>query len=136
MQSKPQQKQEVVVAKYLGPDTRPSWSDVTSAGIFTVEPDGRFDRHYHDCDEYWLFFKGTGVVLVGDEMHPVEAGDIVCTRAGVEHDVLGVVDTLQAFWFESATPAGGRIGHLHHTDESAAGHLVPRIADVESFTPS
>jgi mannose-6-phosphate isomerase-like protein (cupin superfamily) len=134
MQSEHLGEQDLVVAKYLSPDTRPSWSDVTSAGIFTVEPDGRFDRHYHDCDEYWLFFRGTGVVLVGDATHAVEAGDIVCTRAGVEHDVLAVVETLQAFWFEGATPRGGRIGHLHRTQEASAGHHVPWIADVGSFT--
>ena len=125
---------DIVVTRFLGEDSRPSWSDVTSAGIFTVEPNGRFDRHYHDCDEYWLFFRGKGVVLVGDDTYPVESGDIVCTRAGVDHDVVGVVDTLQAFWFEGATPPGGRIGHLHRTEEAAAGHPVPRIADVESFT--
>jgi mannose-6-phosphate isomerase-like protein (cupin superfamily) len=133
MQSKSQAQEEIVVAKFLGPETRPSWSDVTSAGVFTVEPDGRFDRHYHDCDEYWLFFRGRGVVAVGDETYPVEPGDIVCTRAGVEHDVVAVVETLQAFWLEGATALGGRIGHLHRTEEAAEGHPVPRIADVDSF---
>jgi mannose-6-phosphate isomerase-like protein (cupin superfamily) len=122
--------EDVVVTRFLGVDSRPSWSDVTSAGIFRVAPDGRFDRHFHDCDEYWLFFAGRGAVTVGDRAYAVEAGDIVCTRAGVDHDVIGVVETLEAFWFEGATPEGGRVGHLHRSDEAAAGHSVPRIADV------
>ena len=38
---------------------RPDWCDVTSAGIFRVQVGGRrFDCHYHDCNEYWLIFKG------------------------------------------------------------------------------
>jgi mannose-6-phosphate isomerase-like protein (cupin superfamily) len=123
---------EVVVVRHLGPDSRPSWSDVTSAGIFTVEPDGRFDRHYHDCDEYWLFFRGRGIVSVGDELFSVEAGDIVCTRAGIEHDVVEVADTLAGFWFEGATPPDGRIGHLHRNSEAAQGHTVPRMREPKS----
>ena len=43
--------EDYVIVKNLFPDARPSWSDVTSAGIFRVEPNGRFDLHYHDCDE-------------------------------------------------------------------------------------
>jgi hypothetical protein len=42
---------DLVVAQSLSPDARPSWSDVTSAGTFRVEPNGCFDRHYHVCDE-------------------------------------------------------------------------------------
>ena len=70
---------DMVIVRGLSPDARPSWSDVTSAGIFRVEPGGRFDRHFHDCDEYWLVFSGRAVVAVGSEPYPVEAGDIVIT---------------------------------------------------------
>ena len=90
-----------------------------------MEPNGRFDRHFHDCDEYWLVFAGRAVVAVGDRTYPVEAGDIVCTPTGTEHDVVGVRETLEAFWLEGRTPPGGRIGHLHRTEEDAAGHDVP-----------
>jgi mannose-6-phosphate isomerase-like protein (cupin superfamily) len=117
-----------VVVRTLSPNARPSWSDVTSAGVFRVEPNGRFDRHYHDCDEYWLVFAGRAVVSVGSGTYPVEAGDIVCTPTGTEHDVVGVAETLEAFWFEGRTPAGGRVGHLHRTEEDAQGHVVPAIS--------
>jgi mannose-6-phosphate isomerase-like protein (cupin superfamily) len=125
------QPRDAVVRKRLELDARPSWSDVTSAGTFEVEPEGRFDRHHHDCDEYWLIFAGRGLVLVGEEIHGVEQGDIVCIRTGVDHDVLGVLDTIRAFWFEGATPPGGRVGHLHRTREASAGHPVPRIGEAE-----
>jgi quercetin dioxygenase-like cupin family protein len=119
---------EPVVVQQLWPETRPSWSDVTSAGIFRVEPGGRFDRHFHECDEYWLVFHGRARVLVGASTHEVGPGDIVCTPTGTVHDIVGVYETLEGFWFEGATPEGGRIGHLHCTPEDAEGHEVPLLA--------
>ena len=68
---------------------RPEWSGVTSAGIFCVHArDGRLDCHYHDCHEYWLVFRGKAKVMTEDQTFYVKAGDIVCTRAGDEHDIL------------------------------------------------
>ena len=115
----------LVIVRGLSPESRPSWSDVTSAGTFRVEPNGRFDRHFHDCDEYWLVFSGRARVLVGAQTYTVGPGDIVCTPTGTEHDVVAVADTLEAFWFEARTPPGGRIGRLHRTPEDAKGHDVP-----------
>jgi mannose-6-phosphate isomerase-like protein (cupin superfamily) len=120
--------EDMVVVRGLSPDARPSWSDVTSAGMFRVEANDRFDLHYHDCDEYWLVFAGRARVQVGSQTNEVEAGDIVCTPAGTEHDLVGVYETLEAFWFESRTPPGGRIGHLHRTPEAAKGHVVPALS--------
>jgi mannose-6-phosphate isomerase-like protein (cupin superfamily) len=117
------------IVRSLSPEARPSWSDVTSAGTLRVEPNGRFDRHYHDCDEYWLVFAGRALVFVGSRTYPVGPGDIVCTPTGTEHDVLAVSKTLEAFWFEAATPPGGRVGHLHRTAEDAAGHVVPPLEE-------
>jgi mannose-6-phosphate isomerase-like protein (cupin superfamily) len=84
-----------------------------------------FDRHYHDCDEYWLIFEGRALLSVGSRTYTVEAGDIVCTETGVEHDIVAVAEPLGAFWFEGRTPPGGRVGHLHRTPEDAAGHDAP-----------
>jgi mannose-6-phosphate isomerase-like protein (cupin superfamily) len=119
--------EDLTIVRTISPDERPSWSDVTSAGTFRVEPNGRFDLHYHDCDEYWLVFGGRAIVRVGgnDKTYTVGAGDIVCTPTGTHHDVVAVAETLEAFWFEAATPPGGRIGHLHRTPEDAEGHVVP-----------
>jgi mannose-6-phosphate isomerase-like protein (cupin superfamily) len=119
---------DLVVVQRMSPEARPSWSDVTSAGTFRVEPNGRFDRHYHDCDEYWLIFAGRARAVVGTTAYEVGPGDIVCTPTGTEHDIVGVYETLEAFWFEAATPPGGRVGHLHRTDDDAAGHDVPALA--------
>lgn len=118
----------------MGPGNRPAWSSVTSAGGFRVPTEGGwFDRHYHDCHEYWLIFKGSAKVLSEGQEYYVKAGDIVCTRAGDEHDVLEVYADLEAFWFEDATPPGGRTGHLHKTPSLARGHPVPHKPPPEDF---
>ncbi len=121
---------EMVVTKRLAPESRPSWSDVTGAGTFSVRPGDQVDRHYHDCDEYWLVFAGRGVVAVGDRTHALEAGDILCTPAGVEHVIVSVAGTLEAFYFEGPTPEEGRIGHLHRDANAAAGQIVQEL-DME-----
>ena len=121
--------EDLTVVRRLSPEARPSWSDVTSAGVFEVEPNGRFDRHFHDCDEYWLVFAGRAQVLVGIREYVVGPGDIVCTPVGTEHDIVAVGETLRGFWFETATPPGGRVGHLHRTPEDALGHDVPPMRE-------
>jgi len=104
---------------------RPDWSGVTSAGVFRVPANGgRFDCHYHDCNEYWLIFRGKAKVRSEGREYYVKPGDIVCTKAGDEHDVLEVYEDMEAFWFEDETPAGGKVGHLHRDPEKAKGHAV------------
>ena len=120
--------------KALGVGNRPEWSDVTSAGIFGVTTkNDRFDCHYHDCHEYWLVFRGKAKVMTEGETFYVKPGDIVCTKAGDEHDVIEVYEDLEAFWFEDATPAGGRVGHLHRDPDKAKGHPVPGLPIPEDF---
>src|SRR5688572_33412657 len=59
---------------------RPSWSDVTSAAVLKGVNSGHFDRHYHDCNEYWLICKGLDrrADLLregwGHRLHPQRAG--------------------------------------------------------------
>ena len=120
--------------KMMSQGHRPAWSGVTSAGIFRVPAaNGRFDCHYHDCHEYWLVFRGKAKVMTEGQTCYVKSGDIVCTKAGDEHDVLEVYEDLEAFWFEDVTPAGGRVGHLHLDAAKAQGHPVPSRALPEDF---
>ncbi len=118
----------------LGPANRPEWCQVTSAGVFRVSTEGgAFDRHFHDFHEYWLIFRGKAKVLSEGVEYYVRPGDIVCTHAGEEHDVLEVYETLEAFWFEDPCPPEGRVGHLHRSPELAAGHAVPHLPVPEDF---
>jgi len=109
----------------LGEGNRPTWSSVTSAGLFTIPVEGgKFDCHFHDCDEYWLIYAGKAKVMSEGQEFYVQSGDIVCTRAGDEHDFLEVYETIEAFYFEDAVPIGSRIGHLHKDEAKAKGHPV------------
>jgi len=120
--------------KAMASDNRPGWSGVTSAGIFQVPVEnGRFDCHYHDCNEYWLIFRGKAKVMTEGVTAYVKPGDIVCTKAGDEHDVIEVYEDMEAFWFEDATPEGGRVGHLYRDADKAEGHLVPARPVPEDF---
>ena len=112
------------VWKRIEGEERPAWSDVTSTGTFRIVPGQPFDRHYHDCDEYWFIFEGRAVIEIDDERYTVEAGDIVCTEIGREHDFLQVLEPVTGFWFEAVLKPGGRAGHLHRSPERAAGHTV------------
>lgn len=113
---------------------RPDWCAVTSAGVFRVpRKNGRFDRHYHHCDEYWLIFRGKAKVMSEGKEYYVRPGDIVCTKAGDEHDVLEIYEALEGFWFEGLTPPGASTGHLHRSGDKVAGHAVPAKPVPEDF---
>lgn len=115
-------------------DARPPWCDLTAAGIFRVPRNGgRFDQHYHDCDEYWLIYAGRAKVLSEGRTYYVAAGDIVCTQTGEEHDVVEVYEDLEGFFVENALHPGGAAGHLHHTPEAAGGHAVPALPVPDDF---
>jgi mannose-6-phosphate isomerase-like protein (cupin superfamily) len=120
--------------KPLQAGNRPEWCDVTSAGVFRVPAaGGTFDLHFHDFDEYWLVFRGRAKIRSEGVAYYVMPGDIVCTRAGEEHDVLEVYEELEAFWFEGPCPPGGRTGHLHRSPDLAKGHPVPHLALPRDF---
>ena len=112
------------VRKRIELDDRPAWSDVTSTGTFVVDGSKPFDRHHHDCDEYWFIVRGRAVIEIDDERYTVEPGDIVCTERGREHDFLQILEPVQGFWFEARLVPGGQAGHLHRTPEQAAGHRL------------
>jgi mannose-6-phosphate isomerase-like protein (cupin superfamily) len=123
------------VWKRIDGDDRPAWSDVTSTGTFHVVAGQTFDRHHHDCDEYWFIFEGRAVIEIDDERYTVEPGDIVCTEIGREHDFLQVLEPIGGFWFESRLIPDGRAGHLHRSPDRAAGHTVLGPGDTLASPP-
>ncbi len=106
---------------------RPAWSDVTSAAVLQGVNTGHFDRHYHDCNEYWLICRGKAKVWIDGKSLYIRDGDVLCIQKGLEHDVLELYEPLIGFHFEDATPPGGRTGHLHKTEKDAKGHAVPTL---------
>ena len=118
----------------LGRGNRPEWCGVTSAGVFRVPREGgRFDCHYHDFHEYWLVFEGKAKIRSEGVEYYVRPGDIVCTAAGEEHDMIEIYEDVAAFWFEDPCPPGGREGHLHRDSEKAKGHAVASMRLPDDF---
>jgi mannose-6-phosphate isomerase-like protein (cupin superfamily) len=87
----------------------------------------RFDRHFHDFDEFWFVAAGTGQITLGGDIHQVQGGDIIYTPAGVDHDIVAVTsaEDLEVFWLSWSLPPGASGQHLHRTPDDATKHLVP-----------
>jgi mannose-6-phosphate isomerase-like protein (cupin superfamily) len=75
-----------------------------------------FDCHYHDCDEYWIFFKGRGVAVSEGKQYEVGPGDCIATGMGHHHDFPLVTERVEAVFFETTLQGQKRRGHLwNHT---------------------
>ncbi len=121
--------------RHLDPDHRPDWCEIVGMGVFRIRLDSRFDRHFHDSNEYWLFYEGKGKVTVGNEPYYVQGGDVVCTPAGSAHDIVEIYEELEGFYLEEPLRDGGTIGHRHEVPSDAQGHPVPRVPLPDDFPP-
>ena len=87
----------------------------------------RFDCHFHDCDEYWILFAGSGVAVSEGKRYEVSAGDCVATGMGQHHDFPLVHEPVRAVYFETTMEGEKRRGHLwDHTH----GKAQPRAERV------
>jgi mannose-6-phosphate isomerase-like protein (cupin superfamily) len=108
------------------------WGDeVGGSGIFVLERMDIFaevgdpvdypknhplDNHYHDCDEYWIFFDGRGLAVSEGEFYEVGVGHCVATGMGHHHDVSLIYETMKGVFFETTMEGAKRPGHLwEHT---------------------
>jgi mannose-6-phosphate isomerase-like protein (cupin superfamily) len=71
-----------------------------------------FDCHYHDCDEYWILFKGRGIAVSEGKQYEVGPGDCVATGMGHHHDFPLVSERVEAVFFETTLQGQQRRGHL------------------------
>ena len=107
---------------------KPDWCQTPSAGYFRLSTEGgTHDCHYHDYNELYLICRGKAKILNDGKEYYVKARDIVCIKAGDEHDILEVYgdEDFELFWLYEPGPAGGRFGHLHRSPEKAKPHPVP-----------
>jgi uncharacterized protein YjlB len=112
----------------LAPDTKPDWCQTPSGGFFLLPKDGgEHDCHYHEYNELYLVSRGKAKILNAGRAWYVKERDIVCIKAGDEHDILEVYgdEDLQLFWLYEPGPEGARRGHLHRSPEQARPHPVP-----------
>ena len=106
------------------------WGDVVGgSGLFSVDEAAESDRadrgdpvayekrtgfdcHFHDCDEYWILFAGSGVAVSEGKRYEVSAGDCVATGMGQHHDFPLVHEPVRAVYFETTMEGEKRRGHL------------------------
>jgi mannose-6-phosphate isomerase-like protein (cupin superfamily) len=115
------------------------WGDELGGfGLFVAGPtDGRtdggdavdypkdtgFDNHYHDCDEYWIFYRGRCTAVSEGISYQVGPGDCVATGMGHHHDIPQVHEPIAAVFFETTIRGRKRRGHLwNHTHGPAQPH--------------
>jgi mannose-6-phosphate isomerase-like protein (cupin superfamily) len=78
------------------------------------------DRHYHDCDEYWIILEGAGEVVIDNEHTHVDVGDCLCIGTGHHHDFPLIHSEVKAVFFETTLYGRKRTGHLwNHTHGQA-----------------
>jgi mannose-6-phosphate isomerase-like protein (cupin superfamily) len=79
-----------------------------------------FDRHYHDCDEYWIVLTGSGVAVSEGKFYELHRGDCLATGMGHHHDFPIVREPVRAVYFETTLQGRKRLGHLwNHTHGQA-----------------
>jgi mannose-6-phosphate isomerase-like protein (cupin superfamily) len=112
----------------LTAENKPQWCQIPRAGFFRLpRQGGEHDCHYHDFNELYLICRGKAKIMNDGQEHYVKCGDIVCIKAGDEHDILEVYgdEDLELFWLYEPGATTGRFGHLHLSTEKASGHPVP-----------
>jgi mannose-6-phosphate isomerase-like protein (cupin superfamily) len=112
----------------LKPENKPEWLQTTYAGYFRLPiSGGEIDCHYHEHNELYLISRGKAKIRNGDAEYYVKAADIVCIKAGDEHDILELYgdEDLEMFWLYEPGAEGSRSGHLHRSPEKAVAHPVP-----------
>lgn len=70
------------------------------------------DNHYHDCDEYWIIYKGSGKVVTEGDTFDVYPGDCVATKMGDHHNFPEVFEKIYGVYFETTLKGQKRKGHL------------------------
>jgi mannose-6-phosphate isomerase-like protein (cupin superfamily) len=85
------------------------------------------DRHYHDCDEYWIILEGSGEVVVDDRHAKVQPGDCLCIGTGHPHDFPLIDTPVKAVFFETTLYGRKRIGHLWNHTHGPADPIAGRI---------
>ena len=112
----------------LKPGNKPDWCQTPTAGYFRMSKEGgEHDCHYHDYKALYLVCRGKAKLRNGGEESYVRARDIVCIKAGDEHDILEVYgdEDFEWFWLYAPGSEDGRLGHLHRSPDQAEPHPVP-----------
>ena len=101
-------------------ETRPDWVRFSSMGIVELPREVTvFDRHFHDCDEYWFLVRGRMRAFSEGKEYELGPGDVLCTRMGDEHEILEIVEDAAILYVEEELKGKKRTGHLHRDPKEA-----------------
>ncbi len=71
-----------------------------------------FDNHYHDCDEYWIIYRGKAKAVSENILYTIGPGDCLVTGRGEHHDMPEIIESLYGIYFETTLRGRKRRGHL------------------------
>jgi len=89
----------------------------------------RLDRHFHDCDEFWIVLNGRATVSSEDKIYNVGPGDCVATGRGWQHDILRCdpATEFRAIWLETELEGQRRTGHLREPLDGPCSPCLDRV---------
>jgi mannose-6-phosphate isomerase-like protein (cupin superfamily) len=90
----------------------PTWSEVSKYGIKTLRAGETVRAHFHDCNEFWIIIKGTGIATSENVTHELGPGDMLIAKAGDKHSLV-VIEGMVAAYFQGVMPPDGRFGYLY-----------------------
>ncbi len=70
-----------------------------SVGLYILPADGTDPQQPHSEDEVYYVVSGKGMIRVGDEDRPVQAGSVVYVATGVEHRFHSITEAMQILVF-------------------------------------
>ncbi len=86
-----------------------------------------FDNHFHDCDEYWIVYEGSGVAVSEGKTFQVGPGDCIATGMGYHHDFPVAGTPVKAVYFETTMEGAKRGGHLWEHKNGKAQPVKDRV---------
>ena len=70
-----------------------------SVGLYILPADGTDPQQPHSEDEVYYVVSGKGMIRVGDEDRPLQAGSVVYVATGVEHRFHSITEAMQILVF-------------------------------------
>jgi len=71
------------------------------------------ELHFHDSDEWVFMVSGQCLMRSEGVLHTLNAGDVLVTRMGDEHELLEILEDTVYFWTCTELRGQKRPGHLH-----------------------
>lgn len=92
-------------------DAMPEESYICDYGVDTLTAGASSEKHFHDCDVWWIIVNG--IARVHDSGNDIEAGpgDMIYTPAGGYHKIEGIT-MVTYVWLEGPLKGQKRKGQL------------------------